>query len=95
MAHIVAVALAGLPPWTVLAGIVGMANAALFFLIAGRPLLRLPLYLVCGGAVAALVQPLSTLLGDSGGWLLVGEVSLPLVALAAWLAVGVARLLGL
>src|SRR5213080_674115 len=81
-------------PWTALAALLGLANGALFFLIAGRSAPRLPLYLVCGAAAAALVQPAGALLAPSTP-LLIGEVSLPLVTVAVWLAVGFARLLGL
>src|SRR2546421_543931 len=48
-------------PWTALAALLGLANGALFFLIAGRSAPRLPLYLVCGAAAAALVQPAGAL----------------------------------
>ena len=74
----------------------GLANASFFALLAGRSMLRLPLYLVCGAAVGALAQPLSVLALETGSSAMqIGEVSLPLVSLAVWLALGVARALGL
>jgi hypothetical protein len=83
-----------LAPWTALAALLGLANGSLFVLIAGRSALRLPLYLLCGAAAAALVQPAGLLLAPASP-LLIGEVSLPLVTAAVWLVLFVARLLGL
>jgi hypothetical protein len=82
------------PPWGLFAALIGMANASLFFLLAGRSLGRLPLYVLSGAAVGLLAQPLGVLLADGGqAPLSIGEVSLPLISIAVWMALGVARAL--
>jgi hypothetical protein len=88
--------LALLPPWTAMAALLGALNAAFFFLLFGRSITRLPLYLGCGIAVAALVQPLGpAIIRSPGGSLWIGEVSVLLLSASVWLALGVAKALRL
>lgn len=95
MNQLLAVPLTEISPWTAMSILIGLANAALIFLIVGRSVLRLPLYLVGGAAVGALAQPLGLLIGPASSVLMVGEVSLPVVSTAVWLTLCVAWALGL
>jgi hypothetical protein len=83
-------------PWTAMAALLGALNAAFFFLLLGRSLTRLPVYLACGALIAALVQPLGVaLIRAPGGPAWFGEVSLVLVSASVWLTLGVAKALRL
>jgi hypothetical protein len=79
-------------PWTVMAAVLGMASGAVFFLLFGKSLRQLPAYVAAGALVAAVAQPASA---ASGYWWGVGEVSVPLTVVAAWVALGVARVVRL
>ena len=95
MNQLIALPLSEIPPWTAMSILFGLANAALIFLIVGRSVLRLPLYLIGGAAVGALAQPLSLLIGPGNGALMVGEVSFTVVSAVVWLTLCVAWALGL
>jgi hypothetical protein len=80
------------PPWTLMAAVIGMASGALFSLLCGRSLRHLPIYVLGGAVVGAVSQPASA---ATGYWWGVGEVSIPLAVGAVWLALGVARVVRL
>lgn len=84
-----------LPPWVTVTLLAGVANAALFSLLLGRRFRSLPLYLGLGVVAALLGQIVAYALLPPAGALALGEVHLPAVTFGAWLALAVARLLGL
>ena len=84
-----------LPPWMVLAGLVGLTSGAAFYVVAGRGFLGLPTYLVLGLVVAPFCQSASTGLPLLPPPLMIGEVHLAFIAVATWALLAIARLLRL
>ena len=84
-----------LPPWTVLAALVGLTSAAAFYVVAGRGFRSLPTYLVLGLLVAPLCQVVSAELPLLPAPLMIGEVHLAFVAVGTWSLLTIARLLRL
>lgn len=84
-----------LPPWFTLTLLVGVASAALFHLLFGRHFRSLPVYLVLAVAAGTLGQLVGFALEPPPEPFALGEVHLPAVAGAAWIALAVARLLAL
>jgi hypothetical protein len=80
-----------LPVWLLPALLVGVGCGALAFLLLGRHLWRLPLYLLLGAVTAALGALAGSLLPASGPGL--GELNLPTTVGAAALALIAARAL--
>jgi hypothetical protein len=83
----------GLPPWILLAALVGVASGALFHLLFSPRLERLPLYVLVGVVSALLVGWVGVQLGPTP-WS-IGEAHLLAICGAAWSALAIARLTGL
>ena len=87
-------ALSLVPPWLVLASLLGVINAAACFMLVGRALSRVTWYALLGlfavslGQVVASVLPLANPLP-------IGDLNVLAASLAAWLVVLLARLWGL
>lgn len=80
------------PPWFAASFLLGIICGALFFIVAGRRLLSLPLYLILG-AVAAVVGQMASLGLELEPWpMIFGQVHLAATASAALLLLFVARL---
>lgn len=87
-------ALALVPPWLVLAGLVGVINAAACFMLVGRRVRHLGWYVVLGALAAGLGQ----VFGDAMQApvpLKIGDLNVLAASVGAWLVVLVARLAGL
>jgi hypothetical protein len=82
------------PPWLVLAGLLGLINAAACFMLIGRHLSRLTWYALLGMLAAALGQVVGEATRAPAP-VTIGDVNLLTVSLAAWIAVGSARLVRL
>ena len=87
-------ALAVVPPWLGLAGVVGVINAAACFMLVGRRLSRLGWYVGLGALAAGLGQVFGAALRAPEP-LKIGELNVLAASVAAWLVVLVARLAGL
>ncbi len=87
-------ALTPLPPWLVLAGVLGVINAAACFMLIGRHVSRLAWYAVLGMLAASLGQVVGTAL-NAPEPLKIGDVNVMAASLAACSVVLVARLRGL
>jgi hypothetical protein len=87
-------ALAALPPWLLLAGLVGVINAAACFMLVGRRVSRLGWYVVLGALAAGLGQVFGAAL-EAPEPVKIGELNVLAASLAAWVIVLVARLAGL
>jgi uncharacterized membrane protein len=79
-----------LPPWALLAALLGVMHGALFHLLFGRALRQLPAGVaiglvgsVAGGLIGTMIPP---------AVLMVGETNLIATTLAAWAGLGIARL---
>ena len=83
------------PPWTVLAALIGLTSAAAFFVIAGRGFRSLPTYLVLGLFVAPFCQMASATLPALPPPFTIGEVHLLVAAGGTWAFLTIARVLGL
>jgi hypothetical protein len=86
--------LAAIPVWLAITPLVGVVNAALFFLIAGRRPSSLPIYVALGVGAASLTQAAGLVEAGSPP-LSLGDVHLVVTSLAAWATLVVTRLLGL
>ena len=82
------------PPWLLLAGLLGIINAAACFLLVGRRATHLAWYAVIGALAAGVGQVVGTAL-DAPSPLQIGEVNLTTSSLATWVVVVGARLAGL
>ena len=87
-------ALALIPPWLVLAGLIGVVNAAACFMLIGRRLSHLAWYAVLGALAAGLGQVFGTAL-NAPDPVKIGDLNVLAASLAAWVVVLVARLAGL
>ena len=80
-----------LPPWAVLSALLGVMHGALFHLLFGSRVERLPTVVlvgltasVTGGLIGTMIPP---------AILAIGDTNLIATAISAWIALGVARLL--
>jgi hypothetical protein len=87
-------ALALLPPWLVLASLLGVINAAACFMLVGRQLSRVTWYALLGLFAASLGQVVSTALSAPNP-LPIGDLNVLAASLGAWSIVLLARLWGL
>ena len=87
-------ALALLPPWLVLASLLGVINAAACFMLVGRQLSRVTWYALLGLFAASLGQVVSTALSAPNP-LPIGDLNVLAASLGAWAIVLLARLWGL
>jgi uncharacterized membrane protein len=90
----VATAFTLLPPWLVLAGALGVINAAACFMLIGRHLAHLLWYAVLGMFAASLGQVVSTAI-QAPEPLKIGDVNVLATSLGACCVVLIARLRGL
>ena len=86
--------LAGLPPWLVLAAVVGVINAAACFMLVGRRVSRLGWYVGLGALAGGLGQVFGAAL-EAPEPVRIGELNVLAASVAAWVIVLVARLAGL
>ena len=86
-------ALAPLPPWLLLAGLLGVINAAACFLLFGRHWSRLAWYAVLGILAAALAQLAGSAV-QAPTPLLIGEVNVATTSLGVCGVLAFARLSG-
>jgi hypothetical protein len=82
-----------LPPWLVLAGLVGVINAAACFMLIGRHVSRLAWYAVVGAFAGGLGQVVGTAL-HAPQPLDIGDLNVLAASCGAWLVIVVARLVG-
>lgn len=87
-------ALPPLPPWLVLAGLLGVINGAACFMLVGRHLGRLAWYALVGLFSACLGQVVSTAVAVPQP-LLIGDVNVLATSVAACVVLLAARLAGL
>jgi hypothetical protein len=85
--------LLALPPWLILAGLLGVINAAACFMLIGRRLLRLPWYAVLGVFAAGLGQVVGQAV-HAPEPLKIGDLNVLAASGATWLVVIVARVVG-
>jgi hypothetical protein len=85
--------LAPLPPWLVLAGLLGVINGAACFMLVGRDAWRLAWYAVIGLLAAAIAQVVSTVI-HAPQPLQIGDVNVVAVSIGACAVVAAARLRG-
>ena len=83
-----------LPPWLILAGLLGVINAAACFMLIGRHLSRLAWYAVLGMFAASLGQVVATAI-QAPEPLKIGDLNVMAASVAACSVVLVARLRGL
>jgi hypothetical protein len=87
-------ALGLVPPWLVLASLLGVINAAACFMLVGRALSRVTWYALLGLFAASLGQVVASVLPVPNP-LPIGDLNVLAASLAAWLVVLLARLWGL
>ena len=85
--------LLALPPWLILAGLLGVINAAACFMLIGRRLGRLAWYAVLGIFAAGLGQVVGTAVHLPEP-LKIGDLNVLAASCATWLVVIVARAVG-
>jgi len=88
------VALAPLPPWLILSGLLGIINAAACFMLIGSHLSRLAWYVVLGIFAAGLGQVVGGVTGVPEP-LKIGDVNVLSTSVGAWVVIVSARLAGL
>ena len=86
--------LSTLPPWLVLASLLGVINAAACFMLVGRHLSRVTWYALLGLFAASLGQVVGTALSVPNP-LAIGDVNVVAASLGACAVVLLARLCGL
>jgi len=86
--------LAPLPPWLVLAALLGVINAAACFMLIGRRLSRLGWYAVLGMFAACLGQVVGSAI-QAPQPLMIGDLNVLAASAGAWTVVVAARLTGL
>jgi hypothetical protein len=79
-----------LPPWLVLAGLLGVINAAACFMLIGNHLSRLGWYIMLGVFAAALGQVVGDAL-EMPAALAIGDVNVVAASVGAWSVLLVAR----
>jgi hypothetical protein len=82
------------PPWLVLAGLIGVINAAACFMLVGRRLRHLGWYIVLGALAAGVGQVFGEAV-QAPDPLRIGELNVLTASVGAWLVVLVARAAGL
>jgi hypothetical protein len=87
-------ALAALPPWLLLAALVGVINAAACFMLVGRRISHLGWYAVLGALAAGLGQVFGAAI-QAPEPVKIGDLNVLAASVAAWLVVLVARVAGL
>ena len=92
--NVVQLALSLLPPWLVLASLLGVINAAACFMLFGRHVSRVTWYALLGLFAASLGQVVTSALPVPNP-LPIGDLNVLGASLAAWFVVLVARLWGL
>jgi hypothetical protein len=83
-----------LPPWLVIAPLIGVIHGSLLFMIVGRRPTSLPVYLALGIAAASLMQALQ-LVPPGPPPFSIGEVHLVATSLATWAVILGSRAAGL
>jgi uncharacterized membrane protein len=83
-----------LPPWLVLAGLLGVINAAACFMLIGRCVSRLAWYAVLGVFAACLGQVVGAAV-QAPGPLMIGDLNVLATSVGACAVVLAARLVGL
>jgi hypothetical protein len=91
---ILLVLLSALPPWLVLAALLGVINAAACFMLVGRRVSRLAWYAVLGMLAASLGQVVSGAV-QAPEPLSIGDLNVLAASVGAWTVVLAARLTGL
>jgi hypothetical protein len=86
--------LSAVPPWLLLAALLGVINAAACFLLVGRRATHLAWYAVIGALAAGVGQVVGTAV-DVPAPLQIGEVNVAASSVAAWVVLVGARLAGL
>ena len=86
--------LAPLPPWLVLAALLGIINAAACFMLIGRRLSRLGWYAVLGVFAACLGQVVGVAI-QAPQPLMIGDLNVLAASAGTWSVVLAARLTGL
>ena len=86
--------LSAIPPWLVLAIVVGVINAAACFMLVGRRVSRLGWYVGLGALAGGLGQVFGAAL-QAPEPVKIGELNVLAASVAAWAVVLVARLAGL
>lgn len=79
-----------LPPWAVLAALVGLMHGALFHLLFGERVRNLPVGVAIGLVASLGGGLLGTMIPPA--ILAIGETNLITTTICAWLALGIARL---
>ena len=87
-------ALMSVPPWLVLAALIGVMNGAASFMLIGRHLSRLAWYVVLGIFAAGLGQVVGEAVGLPAP-VKIGDVSVLATSLGTWMVILAARLGGL
>jgi hypothetical protein len=83
-----------LPPWLLLASLLGVINAAACFMLVGQHLSRITWYALLGLFAASLGQVVAAALSLPNP-LPIGDLNVVCASLGAWLVVLLARLRGL
>jgi hypothetical protein len=94
MAAVVASSLAFVPPWLLLATLLGVINAAACYLLLGRRLRQIAWYV----AIGALAAPIGQVLGQAvqaPAPVQIGDLNVLLASAAAWAVLSAAKLAGL
>jgi uncharacterized membrane protein len=86
--------LAPLPPWLVLAALIGVINAAACFMLVGRQVSRLAWYAFLGVFAASLGQVVGSAI-QAPEPVKIGDVNVMAASVGAWSVVLAARLSGL
>ncbi len=94
MPNEIAGALAPLPPWLLMAALLGAINAAACFLIVGRRVAHLAWYAILGMLAAGLGQLLATTI-EAPAPIRIGELNVLAASLAVWAVLLLTRLAGL
>ena len=93
MPSVFAAASTPLPPWLILAGLVGIITASATFMLVGRHLVRLPWYAMLGAFAASLGQVVGSAL-HAPQIVQIGDLNLLAASCGACLAVLAARVVG-
>jgi hypothetical protein len=94
MAALVASTLTFLPPWLVLAALLGVVNAAACFLLLGKRIRHLGWY-VAIGSLAASVGQVVGLAVQAPAPVQIGDLNVLFVSAAAWIVLSAAKVAGL
>ncbi len=86
--------LTSVPPWLLLAALVGIINAAACFVLVGQRITHLPWYVVLGALAGGLGQVFGSAV-QAPSPVEIGELNLLAASAGAWVLLLVARLAGL